>query len=85
MLHIVILFVGCKFEMNLCVEDESPRLFLNLVGCTFSVQLDNYELRPGKKLKVNVSVANLRLFVGNIPKSKFKDEIMDEFKKLTGL
>lgn len=46
-------------------------------------QLDNYELKPGKKLKVNVSVANLRLFVGNIPKSKSKDEIMEEFKKLT--
>ena len=63
----------------------TPRLFVNFVGCTLSVQLDNYELRPGKKLKVNVSVANLRLFVGNIPKSKFKDEIMEEFKKLTGL
>ena len=49
------------------------------------MQLDNYELKPGKKLKVNVSVANLRLFVGNIPKSKSKDEIMEEFKKLTGL
>lgn len=46
-------------------------------------QLDNYEIKPGKRLKVNISVANLRLFVGNIPKSKSKDEIQEEFKKLT--
>jgi len=70
------------------------KLHMYLVGVTVCehwwpvthfVQLDNYELKPGKKLKVNVSVANLRLFVGNIPKSKSKDEIMEEFKKLTGL
>lgn len=52
-------------------------LFLNL-------QLDNYEIKPGRKLKVNISVPNLRLFVGNIPKSKGKDEILQEFGKLTG-
>lgn len=47
-------------------------------------QLDNYEIKPGKTLKVNISVPNLRLFVGNIPKSKGKEEIMEEFGKLTG-
>jgi len=46
-------------------------------------QLDNYEIRKGKTLKVNISVANLRLFVGNIPKSKSKEEIMEEFEKMT--
>ena len=52
--------------------------------CDLIFQLDNYEIKKGKTLKVNISVANLRLFVGNIPKSKSKDEIYDEFKKLTG-
>lgn len=47
-------------------------------------QLDNHEIKPGKTLKINVSVPNLRLFVGNIPKSKGKEEILDEFGKLTG-
>ena len=47
-------------------------------------QLDNYEIKPGKRLKINISVANVRLFVGNIPKSKSKDEIMEEFVKLSG-
>ena len=46
-------------------------------------QLDNHEIKPNKRLKVNVSVANVRLFVGNIPKSKSKDEIVEEFGKLT--
>ncbi|KAB0802321.1 hypothetical protein PPYR_04507 [Photinus pyralis] len=46
-------------------------------------KLDNYEIKPGKTLKINISVPNLRLFVGNIPKSKGKEEILDEFGKLT--
>ena len=52
---------------------------------SFLFQLDNYEIRKGKTLKVNISVANLRLFVGNIPKSKSREEIMEEFGKLTGV
>lgn len=50
----------------------------------FSPQLDNHEIKPGKVMKINISVPNLRLFVGNIPKSKGKEEILDEFGKLTG-
>ncbi|XP_053980994.1 heterogeneous nuclear ribonucleoprotein R-like isoform X6 [Hylaeus anthracinus] len=46
-------------------------------------ELDNHEIKPGKNLKVNISVPNLRLFVGNIPKSKGKEEILEEFGKLT--
>ena len=48
-------------------------------------QLDGYEIRKGKTLKINISVANLRLFVGNIPKNKTKDEIKEEFGKRTGI
>ncbi|VEN50749.1 unnamed protein product [Callosobruchus maculatus] len=51
--------------------------------CFFNPQLDNYEIKPGKTLKINISVPNLRLFVGNIPKSKGKEEILEEFGKLT--
>ncbi|XP_076259466.1 synaptotagmin binding cytoplasmic RNA interacting protein isoform X3 [Rhynchophorus ferrugineus] len=46
-------------------------------------KFDNYEIKPGKALKINISVPNLRLFVGNIPKSKGKEEILEEFGKLT--
>merc|ERR1719347_2011850 len=48
-------------------------------------QLNDFELRKGKKLKVNVSVPNTRLFVGNIPKSKTRDDIINEFDKLSRL
>ena len=42
------------------------------------------EIAPGKALKVNVSVPNTRLFVGNIPKSKSREDIANEFDKLSG-
>jgi len=45
--------------------------------------LNNYEVRPGRFLKVNPSVANVRLFVGNIPKNRSRDEIKEEFTKHT--
>jgi len=47
--------------------------------------LNGYELQPGKKLRVNISIANVRLFVGNIPKNKSKEEILEEFRKHTGV
>jgi len=47
-------------------------------------QLDSYEIGEGKFLKVNVSEPKTRLFVGNIPKSKNRDEIEEEFEKLSG-
>ena len=53
-------------------------------ACNAVRDLDNFQIKPGKCLKINVSVPNLRLFVGNIPKSKGKEEILDEFGKLTG-
>ena len=47
-------------------------------------QLDSYEIAEGKSLKINVSEPKTRLFLGNIPKSKDKEEIEEELRKLTG-
>lgn len=47
-------------------------------------QLNGLEIAPTKPLKVNVSVPNTRLFVGNIPKSKSRQDINAEFEKLSG-
>jgi len=44
-------------------------------------KLNGYEIRPGKPIKANTSVANLRLFIGNIPKTKSRDEIKEELAK----
>lgn len=46
-------------------------------------KLDNKEIRPGRRLGVCLSVANNRLFVGSIPKTKTKQEIFDEFSNVT--
>ncbi|GMR53480.1 hypothetical protein PMAYCL1PPCAC_23675 [Pristionchus mayeri] len=52
-------------------------------GCATEAakKFDGHEIASGKTLKVNVSVANTRLFIGNIPKSKTKEEILEEFRK----
>ncbi|CAH1798270.1 unnamed protein product [Owenia fusiformis] len=42
-------------------------------------ELNDFEIKPGKKLQVNLSIANVRLFVGNIPKCKSEEEIREEF------
>uniref|UniRef100_A0AAY5KJE6 APOBEC1 complementation factor n=1 Tax=Esox lucius TaxID=8010 RepID=A0AAY5KJE6_ESOLU len=46
-------------------------------------QLNNYEIRNGRLLGVCASVDNCRLFVGGIPKSKKREEILTEMKKVT--
>lgn len=51
---------------------------------SFFFQCNNHEIRPGKHIGVCISVANNRLFVGSIPKSKTKEQIVEEFSKVTG-
>ncbi|XP_053548201.1 APOBEC1 complementation factor isoform X2 [Bombina bombina] len=46
-------------------------------------QLNNYEIRNGRLLGVCASVDNCRLFVGGIPKTKKREEILVEMKKVT--
>lgn len=57
----------------------------NLQIVQLLLQLDGYEIKSGKNIKVNISVPNLRLFIGNIPKSKGKEDIMEEFGKITSI
>eukprot|EP00095_Tigriopus_kingsejongensis_P001832 maker-scaffold10_size831480-snap-gene-5.12 protein:Tk01832 transcript:maker-scaffold10_size831480-snap-gene-5.12-mRNA-1 annotation:"GH17270" len=44
-------------------------------------QLNDFELRKGKKIGVTISFNNHRLFVGNIPKTRDRDELLEEFSK----
>ncbi|XP_018424041.1 PREDICTED: APOBEC1 complementation factor isoform X2 [Nanorana parkeri] len=46
-------------------------------------QLNNYEIRNGRLLGVCASVDNCRLFVGGIPKTKKREEILVEMRKVT--
>lgn len=45
------------------------------------LQLNDYEIRKGKKIGVTISFNNHRLFVGNIPKNRDRDELLEEFAK----
>ncbi|XP_042299221.1 heterogeneous nuclear ribonucleoprotein Q isoform X7 [Sceloporus undulatus] len=58
--------------------------FCNKEAAQEAVKLyNNHEIRSGKHIGVCISVANNRLFVGSIPKSKTKEQIVDEFSKVT--
>ncbi|KAM8924500.1 APOBEC1 complementation factor isoform 1-T1 [Pelodytes ibericus] len=46
-------------------------------------QLNNFEIRHGRLLGVCASVDNCRLFVGGIPKTKKREEILVEMRKVT--
>ncbi|XP_070804750.1 RNA-binding protein 47 isoform X2 [Pituophis catenifer annectens] len=46
-------------------------------------ELNNYEIRPGRLLGVCCSVDNCRLFIGGIPKTKKREEILEEISKVT--
>lgn len=59
-------------------------LDVNLIEFELLPQCNNHEIRPGKHIGVCISVANNRLFVGSIPKSKTKEQIVEEFAKVTG-
>lgn len=56
----------------------------SLIPTPLFPQCNNNEIRPGKHIGVCISVANNRLFVGSIPKSKTKEQIVEEFAKVTG-
>lgn len=52
------------------------RLYYNIC-----FQLNDYEIRNGKKIGVTISFNNHRLFVGNIPKNRDREELLEEFAK----
>lgn len=45
------------------------------------LQLNDYEIRKGKKIGVTISYNNHRLFVGYIPKNRDRDDLFEEFSK----
>jgi hypothetical protein len=44
-------------------------------------QLNGYEVRKGKSIAILPSLNNHRLFVGNIPKNRDREELFEEFSK----
>lgn len=71
-------------EMQTIELSQQVSYLLLLTIFSLLLQCNNNEIRPGKHIGVCISVANNRLFVGSIPKSKTKEQIVEEFAKVTG-
>lgn len=78
---------GQIYDLRIMV-DPFTGLNKGYAFCTFTTKegaldavssMDKYEVRDGRKLGVCLSQANNRLFVGSIPKSKTKQDILEEF------
>jgi RNA recognition motif-containing protein len=46
-----------------------------------TLQLNGFEVRKGKSIAILPSLNNHRLFVGNIPKNRDREELFEEFTK----
>ncbi|CAN9510402.1 unnamed protein product [Ophioblennius macclurei] len=82
--------VGRIYEMRLMMDFDGKNRGYAFVMYTEKHEakravrdLNNYEVRPGRLLGVCSSVDNCRLFIGGIPKTKKREEILDEVSKVT--
>ncbi|XP_064200455.1 RNA-binding protein 47-like isoform X7 [Anguilla rostrata] len=82
--------VGRIYEMRLMMDFDGKNRGYAFVTYTQKHEakravreLNNYEVRPGRLLGVCCSVDNCRLFIGGIPKTKKREEILEEVSKVT--
>uniref|UniRef100_A0A8C2BDB1 RNA-binding protein 47 n=1 Tax=Cyprinus carpio TaxID=7962 RepID=A0A8C2BDB1_CYPCA len=82
--------VGRIYEMRLMMDFDGKNRGYAFVMYTQKHEakravreLNNFEIRPGRLLGVCSSVDNCRLFIGGIPKTKKREEIMEEVSKVT--
>ncbi|XP_058495956.1 RNA-binding protein 47 isoform X5 [Solea solea] len=82
--------VGRIYEMRLMMDFDGKNRGYAFVMYTEKREakravreLNNYEVRPGRLLGVCSSVDNCRLFIGGIPKTKKREEILEEVSKVT--
>ncbi|KAI7811140.1 RNA-binding protein 47 isoform X1 [Triplophysa rosa] len=82
--------VGRIYEMRLMMDFDGKNRGYAFVMYTQKHEakravrdLNNYEIRPGRLLGVCSSVDNCRLFIGGIPKTKKREEILEEVSKVT--
>ena len=82
--------VGKLYEMRLMMDFSGSNrgyafvMYTNRNDALRAVkEMNNYRIRDERYLGVCMSVDNCRLFVGGIPKSVCKEEIMHEMEKVT--
>lgn len=76
--------VGRVYKLRLMVDFSGKNrgyafvTYFGVYEATKAIQLlNNYEVRPSRRIGVYKSVDNCRLFMGNIPKDKTKEELWD--------
>lgn len=76
--------VGPVYKLRLMVDFSGKNrgyafvTYFGVYEATRAIQLlNNYEVRPSHRIGVYKSVDNCRLFMGNIPKDKTKEELWD--------
>ncbi|XP_057702607.1 probable RNA-binding protein 46 isoform X1 [Corythoichthys intestinalis] len=81
---------GTIYELRLMMEFSGENrgyafvMYTKKEEALLAIQmLNHHEVRPGKFIGVCASLNNCRLFLGNIPKDKSKEEISEEVKKVT--
>lgn len=85
--------VGKIYEMRLMMDFSGSNrgyafvTYTNRMDAYRAVKdLNGYEIRAGRHIGVVKSVDNCRLFVGGIPKTKTKEEVLEELsKRVTGI
>ncbi|CAB3243992.1 unnamed protein product [Arctia plantaginis] len=80
--------IGKIYEMRLMMDFSGSNRGYAFVTYTSRAdayravkELNGYEIRPRRHIGVVKSVDNCRLFVGNIPKTKTKEEVLEELSK----
>ncbi|PZC75804.1 hypothetical protein B5X24_HaOG205624 [Helicoverpa armigera] len=83
--------IGKIYEMRLMMDFSGSNrgyafvTYTNKADASTAVkELNGYEIRPKRHIGVVKSVDNCRLFVGNIPKTKTKEEVLEELSKRVG-
>ncbi|XP_028329795.1 putative RNA-binding protein 46 isoform X2 [Gouania willdenowi] len=81
---------GKIYEFRLMMEFSGENrgyafvMYTNREAAHKAIQmLDNMEVRPGKFIGVCVSLDNCRLFIGDIPPDKKREDILEEMNKVT--
>lgn len=82
--------IGKVYELRLMMDFSGSNrgyafvMFTNRIDSQRAIkELNNFEIRKGRLIGVCMSVDNCRLFVGGIPKTKGKQEILQEMIKVT--
>uniref|UniRef100_A0A2A4JHP7 RRM domain-containing protein n=1 Tax=Heliothis virescens TaxID=7102 RepID=A0A2A4JHP7_HELVI len=83
--------MGKIYEMRLMMDFSGSNrgyafvTYTNKADASRAVrELNGFEIRPRRHIGVVKSVDNCRLFVGNIPKTKTKEEVLAELSKRVG-